>query len=66
MARISIIRNNEFQDLDEVEARTVRTLENKEKAKVRDADAGKLTYKGRPLPDHNQRAIDEADKRRTP
>ena len=62
-SRISVIRNDEFVELDDADILAIVAMENKQKRRAAAKLEGKLTYKGRPLPDHIQKAIDEADRK---
>ena len=64
--KISTIRNNEFVQLTPDEQKQVDSMDKiQARRDIAKATRG-LTHKGRPLPDHLRKAIEEADKRRTP
>jgi len=60
-ARISIIKDNEFLELCQAELDAQSAIKREQNRRDAERLAGKLAYKGRPLPDHIQKAIDEMD-----
>ena len=61
-ARISVIRQGEFVELTPDEQKTVTTIEHAEERRVAAKVKSVLTHKGRPLPEHIQKAIEKMEK----
>ena len=59
--RISVMREGgESTKLTPDEQKTINSLQREQDGKDRRKVASKLTHKGRPLPEHIQKAIEEA------